>query len=719
VVVHPTILSGPQSLTVFPGFPASFSVSASGTPLYFQWQKNGTNLTDGTNIFGSHTATLVVNPTTTNDAGNYSVIITNACGRETSSNAALTVVVYPTILSQPQSLTVCEGSPASFSVSASGTPLYFQWQKNGTNLTDGTNISGSTATNLLLSTTAANDMGKYTVIITNAWGSVTSRVATLSAVVPPTILFQPQSLTVFPGSPAWFGVSVSNTPPLSFQWQKNGTNLTDGTNIFGSTTTNLLLNPTTTNNAGNYTVIITNACGSVVTSSVAPLTFSTNVPPLTNLLGNPGFEYPDVGKYTNFDAGPTPKWNDDGVNYTNTGVEDTGAHRGYYRAFEMAGDDGAYQISTNTVPLHTGDQVVLIWWALGTTSSDAQGTNVTDPMQIVGIITATNSQGTPPYLNDPFIDTTAVLISSNGLPNAWGQYLLVYTVTPADVGKYPGVFFNTGEVGTNTSNCYAAYDDFYLSVLRASPHIKTSPTNQTACTGATVTFSVSAVGATGYQWMAGATGSGVYTNLLNTGQFSGVTTTNLMITNVTPTNNGDYVVVVSNGNGSVTSTPPANLTVFSSPPVIITPPASQTNYSGATVTFSVSAFGATGYQWMAGATGSGVYTNLLNVGQFSGVNTTNLMITDVTPTNNCDYVVVVSNACGSVISSPPATLTVVVILTYKWDGSTLTLSWPQGTLLQATNLLLGHWVTTTGATSPFSVQPRTNGPVMFYRVRVQ
>ena len=122
---------------------------------------------------------------------------------------------------------------------------------------------------------------------------------------------------------------------------------------------------------------------------------------------------------------------------------------------------------------------------------------------------------------------------------------------------------------------------------------------------------------------------------------------------------------------------------------------------------------------MAGATGSGVYTNLLNVGQFSGVNTTNLMITDVTPTNNCDYVVVVSNACGSVISSPPATLTVVVILTYKWDGSTLTLSWPQGTLLQATNLLLGHWVTTTGATSPFSVQPRTNGPVMFYRLRVQ
>ena len=86
-------------------------------------------------------------------------------------------VGLPTILSQPQSLGVCEGAPASFSVSVCGTPpLYFQWQKNGTNLSDGTNISGSATTNLLLSSTTTNDTGNYTVIITNAWGSVTSSV---------------------------------------------------------------------------------------------------------------------------------------------------------------------------------------------------------------------------------------------------------------------------------------------------------------------------------------------------------------------------------------------------------------------------------------------------------------------------------------------------------------------------------------------------------------
>ncbi len=286
---------------------------------------------------------------------------------------------------------------------------------------------------------------------------------------------------------------------------------------------------------------------------------------LTNFLGNPGFELPDIGKYTNFDAGgPTPFWNDDGVNYTNTGIENTGAHSGTYRAFEMVGDDGAYQISTNPVPLHTGDQVILTWWALGTTSSDAQGTNPTDPMQIVGIITSTNYNS---YLtgggNDLFTNTTAVLVTSNGLPSAWVQYSLTYTAKSADAGKFPGVFFNTGEVGTNTANVFAGYDDFTLTVLPAGslPTILTEPVSQTAPPGSTASFTVSALDATGYQWQAGVPGSGVYTNLPNAGQFSGVNTTNLTITSVTTNNNMDIVVVVSNGSGSVTSAPPANLTV--------------------------------------------------------------------------------------------------------------------------------------------------------------
>jgi len=63
-------------------------------------------------------------------------------------------------------------------------------------------------------------------------------------------------------------------------------------------------------------------------------------------------------------------------------LEKAGAHSGTYRAWEMKGDDGAYQISTNlSYRFKIGHQIILTWWALGDTSSDPQGTNPTDPTQ--------------------------------------------------------------------------------------------------------------------------------------------------------------------------------------------------------------------------------------------------------------------------------------------------------------------------------------------------
>jgi probable HAF family extracellular repeat protein len=88
----------------------------------------------------------------------------------------------------------------------------------------------------------------------------------------PIITSQPKSLFVTNGTPAAFSVSVSGTPPLFYQWQKNGVDLSDGGNISGSTTANLVLSTTTTNDAAGYSVVIKNAYGNVVNSSVAKLT---------------------------------------------------------------------------------------------------------------------------------------------------------------------------------------------------------------------------------------------------------------------------------------------------------------------------------------------------------------------------------------------------------------------------------------------------------------
>ena len=293
-------------------------------------------------------------------------------------------------------------------------------------------------------------------------------------------------------------------------------------------------------------------------ASVAFATVSGLALAQVNQLGDSGFELELGQKLTNFaNVNAAGYWLDDGVTYTNTGYEAVGAHSGVERAYEMSGDNGAFQISG--YPMNNGDQITLTWWA--TVTSDPSTGNTNPPEQVVGLI----SCASPFPANGPagFATCSPLTVTNNGLTGGWVQYTMNYTAGPGDVGKYVGCYFDTSNAYGLVSNSFSGFDDFYLAVLPAGskPSITVEPVSQTAYTGATITFSVSAVGATSYQWMGGVTGSGTYTNLSNAGQYSGVTTPNLTIANLTATNNGDFVVVVSNGNGSVTSAPPANLTV--------------------------------------------------------------------------------------------------------------------------------------------------------------
>ncbi len=116
----------------------------------------------------------------------------------------------------------------------------------------------------------------------------------------------------------------------------------------------------------------------------------------------------------------------------------------------------------------------------------------------------------------------------------------------------------------------------------------------------------------------------------------------------------------SGGAGYVTVQPYGALPSVSQAPQFTTQPASQTNYNGATVQFSAMAFGnpAPAYQWMAGVPGSGVYSNLANGGQFSGVTTSVLIITNISAANDGNYIVVATNSSGST-NSLPAMLTIL------------------------------------------------------------
>ena len=90
--------------------------------------------------------------------------------------------VAPSISQQPVSQSVLAGSTVEFSVAATGTtPLSYQWRK------DGAILPGGTINPLMLSNVSANTSGAYDVIVSNPYGSATSRVASLVVNVPPRI----------------------------------------------------------------------------------------------------------------------------------------------------------------------------------------------------------------------------------------------------------------------------------------------------------------------------------------------------------------------------------------------------------------------------------------------------------------------------------------------------------------------------------------------------
>lgn len=93
-------------------------------------------------------------------AGSVTVTPSNANGCTGSgSGVSVTVNAAPGILSGPLPQTVCAGGSASFTVSASGAGLSYQWQKNGVNISDGGTISGSATNMLTLTDVSTGDSG--------------------------------------------------------------------------------------------------------------------------------------------------------------------------------------------------------------------------------------------------------------------------------------------------------------------------------------------------------------------------------------------------------------------------------------------------------------------------------------------------------------------------------------------------------------------------------
>jgi uncharacterized delta-60 repeat protein len=196
------LLTSPQPQTVNAGAKVTFAAAATGTSkVGYQWQRNGVNLTGETN------ATLVFNSAQPANNGDYTVVVSNRSGSQTSRVATLVVLAAPEILSFAGGGKLGLGNTLLLGVNAGGVaPLAYQWRRNGAPL------AGATAASYTNRAVALGDAGSYDVVVGNSLGSVTSAPVAVTVVVRPGAV-----ITSFPtNAGSTLGLNELNVLPNGF-----------------------------------------------------------------------------------------------------------------------------------------------------------------------------------------------------------------------------------------------------------------------------------------------------------------------------------------------------------------------------------------------------------------------------------------------------------------------------------------------------------------------
>jgi hypothetical protein len=422
-VIDPVITAQPVSRTNAAGSTAAFSVQAYGTAPAYQWYKNGQP------VSGRTQAELVLTGVTDGNAGDYSVVVSNAYGNVGSSPATLTVWDPPVITAAPADGSNLAGTTVALSVQAVGTePLNYQWYRDATNqLSDGAVVVGSTSNVVTLVNMLGADGGAYTVVVSNVAGVVTSTPPAVLTVIDPVITAEPVSRTNAAGSTAVFRVQAYGTPP-EYQWYKNGQPVSSGTQA------ELVLPGVADGDAGDYSVVVSNAYGSV-SSTTATLTVWD--PPVITAVASDGTNVAGTTAVLTVQAtGTEPmsyQWYRDVTNALSDGPATTGSASSVLSLVNVLGaDGGAYTVVvSNVVGVVTSAPPAMIL--------------VVDPVITVLPLSQTNHAGSPAVFSVQ-ADGTAPEYQwyKNGEPVAGGTQaeLALARITDGDAGKYSVVVSN-------------------------------------------------------------------------------------------------------------------------------------------------------------------------------------------------------------------------------------------------------------------------------------
>jgi hypothetical protein len=678
VLVTTSITSSPSNVSTCAGTGTSFTVASAGANLTYQWQvsTNGgssfTNLTNTGIYLGATSATLFLSSSVTSAYNNYQYkcVVTGTCSSATSNAATLTVNSLPAITVQPSNIGTCSGTGTSFSVTATGTGLTYQWQvstdggSNYSNVSGGI-YSGETTSTLTLSSSVNASYNNYyyrCIVSGTCSPSVTSTGAKLTVNTAPST----------PGTITGYNSICSNTNQYYSVAAVSGANSYTWTlpsGWTGSSTTNSI-NLVNNSSSGSLSVTATNACG---TSSASTLAITvSNLPAPTPLFSIDNASQCFSGNLFTFTDASTPA--------SGTTIS------------SLSWNFGDATSSSISAPTHSFAAAGTYNVILTTTASNNCVASLSKAVTVNPAPTATIS-GTTSICSGSSTDLSISLTGTAPWTLVYSGSInpIVINSSPYTISVSPNATTTYTLSSLNDANCTAGAGDLSGSATitvnankTASVSLTSSDADNSICSGASVTFTATPTNegnAPTYQWLKNGNS---FVNAGNT-----YTTTGLA--------NNDQISVILTSNLSTclvgSPTQSNTITTYVNPSA----PATPATISGtiaqcaglANQTYSISnVLTATSYNW-AVPTGWSIT---------SGQGTNTVSVTVGSSGQNGDITVSASNGCGTSSSQ-------ILAVTAVSTTNTITLSSASGTNSQTicknsaiTNITYSTTGSPTGAT---------------------
>ena len=325
----------------------------------YQWLKDGVELQSSAHYSGATSSYLYIYDYTPEDAGRYSVRVTNKGGSTTSNEAVVTITLPapPVMTTNPSDKTALAGDYyVYFSAYASGVGVKYCWQKDGVDLVSSARYSGADSSSLYIYNPQPSDAGTYTVRAYNAAGSVTGKPATLTVNMPslPVITSQNQrgNISMVEGEAISFSCYINSVTNTAYQWYK------DGQPISGATSQYYSKYNVTLDDAGVYKLAATNPSGAIYSEEIT-VTISGAVAPV--FVRQPDNQAAYAGRSATLESAatgrpaPTYQWYKNGVSISYSSAT---PYCGIYNA--QSSDAGAYTVvATNKAGSVTSNAATL------------------------------------------------------------------------------------------------------------------------------------------------------------------------------------------------------------------------------------------------------------------------------------------------------------------------------------------------------------------------